>query len=72
MIDREFAAGIRIELHRKDIGLALDNARAMGLALPQTAGAPKLMEVAAAHDIRPRSLSPRASTGSAWSTLVDI
>ena len=37
MIKRTFAPGFRIELHQKDLNLALDGARALGVALPNTA-----------------------------------
>jgi len=43
MIKRTFAPGFRIKLHQKDLGLALQGAKAMGLALPQTAGVAQLM-----------------------------
>ena len=39
MIKRTFAPGFRIGLHQKDLSLALAGARALGVALPQTAGA---------------------------------
>jgi 2-hydroxy-3-oxopropionate reductase len=37
MIKRTFDPGFRIELHQKDLNLALQGARAMGMALPNTA-----------------------------------
>ncbi len=49
MIKRSFAPGFRIELHQKDLNLALAGARALGMALPQTAGAAQLMQACAAH-----------------------
>jgi 2-hydroxy-3-oxopropionate reductase len=49
MIKRTFNPGFRIALHQKDLGLALAGARAIGVALPQTAGAAQLMQVAAAN-----------------------
>ncbi|WP_430420597.1 2-hydroxy-3-oxopropionate reductase [Methylibium petroleiphilum] len=49
MIKRTFAPGFRIKLHQKDLGLALQGARELGVALPQTAGAAQLMQVCAAH-----------------------
>ncbi|MGE0331176.1 MAG: 2-hydroxy-3-oxopropionate reductase [Ramlibacter sp.] len=48
MVRRTFAPGFRISLHQKDLSLALQGARALGLALPQTAGAAQLMQVCAA------------------------
>ena len=44
MIKRTFAPGFRITLHQKDLNLALQGARALGIALPQTAGAAQLMQ----------------------------
>jgi 2-hydroxy-3-oxopropionate reductase len=38
MLDDAFKPGFRIELHRKDVGIALDTARDQGVALPATAG----------------------------------
>ena len=49
MIHRTFAPGFRIKLHQKDLGLALQGARELGLALPQTAGAAQLMQACAAN-----------------------
>ena len=49
MIKRTFAPGFRIRLHQKDLGLAMQGARELGLALPQTAGAAQLMQAAAAQ-----------------------
>jgi 2-hydroxy-3-oxopropionate reductase len=42
MIKRTFAPGFRIELHQKDLGLALSSARALGVSLPNTATAQEL------------------------------
>jgi len=44
MIKRTFAPGFRIALHQKDLNLALQGARALGMALPQTANAAQLMQ----------------------------
>jgi 2-hydroxy-3-oxopropionate reductase len=49
MIKRTFAPGFRIRLHQKDLGLALQGARELGLSLPQTAGAAQLMQACAAN-----------------------
>jgi 2-hydroxy-3-oxopropionate reductase len=49
MIKRTFNPGFRIELHQKDLNLALQGARALGLALPHTASAQELMNTVAAH-----------------------
>jgi 2-hydroxy-3-oxopropionate reductase len=51
MIKRTFNPGFRIKLHQKDLNLALQGARALGVALPQTAGAAQLMQACAAHGL---------------------
>jgi 2-hydroxy-3-oxopropionate reductase len=48
MVKRTFAPGFRIALHQKDLNLALEGARSLNLALPQTAGAAQLMQSCAA------------------------
>lgn len=48
MINRSFAPGFRIALHQKDLNLAMQSARSLGVALPQTAGAAQLMNACAA------------------------
>ncbi|HZN46523.1 MAG TPA: NAD-binding protein, partial [Ramlibacter sp.] len=48
MIKRTFAPGFRIALHQKDLNLALQGARSLGMALPQTAIAAQLMQACAA------------------------
>ena len=42
MIKRTFDPGFRIELHQKDLNLALSSARAIGVSLPNTATAQEL------------------------------
>ena len=49
MIDRKFDPGFRIELHQKDLGLALSGARTIGLSLPNTATALELFNACVAH-----------------------
>jgi 2-hydroxy-3-oxopropionate reductase len=49
MIKRTFDPGFRIALHQKDLNLALAGAKAMAVALPQTASAAQLMQVCAAN-----------------------
>jgi len=52
MIKRTFEPGFRIELHQKDLNLALSNARKLHLSLPNTATAQELFNsVAAQGDI---------------------
>ncbi len=49
MIKRTFEPGFRIELHQKDLNLALSNARAMGVSLPNTATAQELFNACVAN-----------------------
>jgi hypothetical protein len=49
MIKRNFEPGFRIELHQKDLNLALEGARALGISLPSTAVAQQLFSSCAAH-----------------------
>jgi 2-hydroxy-3-oxopropionate reductase len=49
MIKRSFDPGFRIELHQKDLNLALTSARQLGLSLPNTATAQELFNACAAH-----------------------
>ena len=49
MIKRTFNPGFRIKLHQKDLNLALQGARELGVSLPQTAGAAQLMQSVAAQ-----------------------
>ena len=49
MVKRNFEPGFRIELHQKDLNLALEGARTLGLSLPSTAVAQQLFSSCAAH-----------------------
>ena len=49
MIKRTFNPGFRIELHQKDLNLALSGARALGLSLPNTATAQELFNACSAN-----------------------
>jgi 2-hydroxy-3-oxopropionate reductase len=49
MIKRTFDPGFRIELHQKDLNLALTAARQAGMSLPNTATAQELFNACAAH-----------------------
>jgi len=49
MIKRSFDPGFRIALHQKDLNIALDGAKSLGLALPGTALAQQLFSVCAAN-----------------------
>ena len=43
MIKRAFDPGFRVELHQKDLGLALSGAHALGISLPNTAATQELL-----------------------------
>ena len=49
MIKRTFDPGFRIELHQKDLNLALQGAKAMGVALPNTSTAQQLFSACVAQ-----------------------
>jgi 2-hydroxy-3-oxopropionate reductase len=49
MIKRNFAPGFRVELHQKDLNLALAGARALHLSLPNTATCQELFNAAYAN-----------------------
>ena len=49
MINRTFEPGFRIELHQKDLGLALSSARNLGVSLPNTATAEQLFNACGAR-----------------------
>ena len=48
MIERTFKPGFRIELHQKDLNLALSTARSLGLSLPNTSTAQELFNACSA------------------------
>jgi 2-hydroxy-3-oxopropionate reductase len=50
MLKRTFAPGFRIRLHQKDLNLALQTARELGVSLPGTAIAQELFNAANAED----------------------
>ena len=50
MVKRTFDPGFRIELHQKDLSLALAGARAMGMSLPNTATAQELFNACGGRD----------------------
>ena len=62
MIKRTFEPGFRIALHQKDLNLALQGAKALGMALPQTANVAQLMQscVALGHGQSDHSALVRA------------
>ncbi|MEV5324798.1 2-hydroxy-3-oxopropionate reductase [Nonomuraea sp. NPDC052634] len=49
MVKREFTPGFRIDLHHKDMGIALDAARAAGVSLPLTGQVAQLVAAARAQ-----------------------
>jgi len=49
MLNRTFDPGFRIRLHQKDLNLALQSARSMGMSLPNTATAQELFNAVAAQ-----------------------
>jgi 2-hydroxy-3-oxopropionate reductase len=49
MVKRNFEPGFRIELHQKDLNLALEGARSLGLSLPATSMAQQLFNACVAH-----------------------
>ena len=49
MIKRTFDPGFRIKLHQKDLNLALEGARSLGLSLPATALAQQLFSACIAN-----------------------
>ncbi len=49
MVKRTFNPGFRIELHQKDLNLALQGAKSLGVSLPNTAMAQELMNACAAN-----------------------
>ncbi|MBP5988557.1 MAG: 2-hydroxy-3-oxopropionate reductase [Piscinibacter sp.] len=51
MIKRTFNPGFRIQLHQKDLNLALQGAKQLGVSLPGTANAAQLMQACAAHGL---------------------
>ena len=60
MIKRTFNPGFRIELHQKDLSLALQGARALGVSLPNTATARSCSTPA-------RPMAARPGTTRRWS-----
>jgi 2-hydroxy-3-oxopropionate reductase len=49
MIKRNFAPGFRIELHQKDLNLALESARALAVSLPNTAATQQMFTACVAQ-----------------------
>jgi 2-hydroxy-3-oxopropionate reductase len=51
MVKRTFNPGFRIQLHQKDLNLALQSARSLGVSLPNTAMTAQLMQACAAQGL---------------------
>ena len=51
MVQRTFTPGFRLELHQKDLNLALQGAKELGVSLPHTASAAQLMQSCVAHGL---------------------
>ena len=49
MVNRSFEPGFRIELHQKDLNLALQSAKTLGVSLPNTATAQELFNACVAN-----------------------
>ena len=49
MIKRTFDPGFRIELHQKDLNLALQGAKSLGVSLPNTSSTQELFNACTAH-----------------------
>src|ERR671928_85770 len=43
-LEHDFAPGFRVELHHKDLGIALQTAREYGVALPNTAAVDQMLQ----------------------------
>jgi 2-hydroxy-3-oxopropionate reductase len=51
LLKRNFVPGFRIELHQKDLGLALEGAKALGVSLPNTATCQELFNACGANGL---------------------
>jgi 2-hydroxy-3-oxopropionate reductase len=51
MVKRTFNPGFRIALHQKDLNLALQGAKALGVSLPNTSATQELMNACAANGL---------------------
>jgi 2-hydroxy-3-oxopropionate reductase len=57
MLTRKFEPGFKIDLHQKDLAIALDTARRLGVALPNTASVAQTMAAAQAQGLGQRDNS---------------
>ncbi len=58
MVKRTFDPGFRIELHQKDLNLALNRAKALGVSLPNTATAQELFNSCSAYGGKACGITP--------------
>ena len=66
MIKRSFDPGFRIQLHQKDLNLALSSARQLGLSLPNTATAQELFNACAATAAPAGIIRPCCAPWNCW------
>ena len=65
MVKGTFDPGFRIELHQKDLNLALQGAGALGVSLPNTAAAQELFNALRANGGKAGSLGHGSGAGTA-------
>src|SRR3546814_16586396 len=71
MIKRTFKPGFRIELHQKDLNLALQGAKALGISLPNPATPQELIKACAAHGRPGRDHSDPGHATELYATTTD-
>jgi 2-hydroxy-3-oxopropionate reductase len=69
MIERTFEPGFRISLHQKDLNLALEGARALGLSLPGTALVQQLFSACVGNGGKARIIRPWSRHWRSWRTI---
>jgi 2-hydroxy-3-oxopropionate reductase len=67
MIEGVFKPGFTLKLHRKDLNLAIDAARSLQIALPNTSATAQLMNAALAQGLGDKDHSALFAALSAWS-----
>ena len=67
MIEGVFKPGFTLKLHRKDLNLAIDAARSLEIALPNTSATAQLMNAALAQGLGDKDHSALFAALSAWS-----
>ena len=68
MIKRTFDPGFRIELHQKDLNLALRGRQDLGVALPTTANCQELFNACAANGGAAWTIPPWCARSRSWPT----